>query len=374
MLIGTASMGAAMSFALVSRQSENQRASGFLSAADRVARSYGDDTYQSLLTAPRVEKLWKDYGLNRYQFVWPSRGGRVVLDARGATFVVANSKNPNPTAQNDCARGSEPVNPYPLTVSDSNDVTIIGGLITSRVPQTSDWLYTYCNSASLHIRHSPGTVVDGIRIAGGWDGVRASEGSPNLQLENSWLSEIRDDAVEDDYLYSVSIRDSLIDGAFQGVSVKQSGSHALNGLQETVVLSGLLLRLREYPYRGQNRLGAITKNELVSPSIQMRNSVIAVDYNGGAVWRDYWARGWTKMLNSKNNIFLWLSDEPIPASLPTPPQSAGFETLSGLAARRVWERAKQNWIDCHPRIGRMPDDPHSQIRRCDRNYWGGRGD
>lgn len=371
LLIGGAGIGAAMSFTWGLHQNDNLLATRSLAAADRRQQPHRDDTYESLLTAHRVEKLRRAYGLSRYQFVRSKGHERIVVDARGATFVVANSKNPNPTAENDCRRGSEPVNPYPLSVSDSDNVTIIGGIIVSRVPQTSDWLYTYCNSTSLHIRRSPGAVVDGIRIAGGWDGVRASEGSPHLLLVNSWLSDIRDDAVENDYLYSASIHDTLIDGAFQGVSVKSSGSVARNGLQETLVLSAVLLRLQEYPYRGQNRFGAVTKNEIASPAIQIRNSVIAVDYHGATTWRDYWTRSWSKMIDSKDNIFLWLSDDPIPESLPVPPKETGFVFVSGTAARRIWERAKQNWIDCHPKIVRMPSDPSSEIRRCNRNYWGG---
>lgn len=373
MLIGGAGIGAAMSFPWGLDQSDTLLATRSLAAADRGPQPYRDDTYESLLTAHRVEKLRRDYGLSRYQFVRSTGHERIAIDARGATFVAANSRNPNPTAENDCKQGSEPVNPYPLGVSDSDNVTIAGGIIVSRVPQTSDWLYTYCNSASLHIRRSPRAVVDGVRIAGGWDGVRATEGSPRLLLVNSWLSDIRDDAVENDYLYSASIHDTLIDGAFQGVSVKSSGSGARNGLQETLLLSAVLLRLREYPYRGRNRFGAVTKNEIASPAIQIRNSVIAVDYRGATSWRDYWTRGWSKMIDSKDNIFLWLSDDPIPESLPVPPPETGFVIVSGAAARRIWESAKQNWIDCHPKIVRMPSDPGSDTRRCNRSSWGGHG-
>lgn len=371
MLIGGTGIGAATSFTWGVQQDDNRHATRPVAAADRRQKPHRDDTYESLQTARPVEKLRRAYGLGRYKFVRSKGHERIVVDARGASFVVANSKNPNPTAENDCKQGLEPVNPYPLSVTDSDNVTLIGGIIVSRIPQTSDWLYTYCNSASVHIRRSPGAVVDGVRIAGGWDGVRASEGSPHLLLKNSWLSDIRDDAVENDYLYSASIHDTLIDGAFQGVSVKSSGSGPLNGLQEKLVLSAVLLRLREYPYRGRNRFGAVTKNEIASPAIQIRNSVIAVDYRDATTWRKYWTRSWSKMIDSKDNIFLWLSDDPIPDSLPVPPKETGFEFVSGAAARSIWDKAKQNWIDCHPKIARMPSDPRSEIRRCNRNYWGG---
>ena len=370
LLICGTGVGAAMSFSWGLQQDDNLQAIRSLAALDRGQQPRWDDTFEALLTARPAEKLRRAYGLSRYKFVRAEGHERVVIDARGASFIVANSGNPNPTAENDCKQGSEPVNPYPLSVTDSGNVTLIGGIIVSRVPQTSDWLYTYCNSTAVHIRRSPGAVVDGIRIAGGWDGVRASEGSPHLLLKNSWLSDIRDDAVENDYLYSASVHDTLIDGAFQGISVKSSGSAVRNGLQETLVLSGVLLRLKEYPYRGRSRFGAVTKNEIASPAIQIRNSVIAVDYHGAESWRTYWIRSWSKMVDAKDNIFLWLSDDPMPESLPVPPKEAGFQFVSGAAARSIWDKAKQNWIDCHPKVARIPSDPGSEIRRCDRNYWG----
>ncbi len=374
MVIGGVGMGAAMSDSWRSHQDGNRLVPNFLAATHRHPSRDRDDTYESLSTAHRIERLQRVYGLTRYQFSGRKGDARIAIDARQASFVVANSRNPNPTQDNDCARGSDPVNPYPFSVSDTDNAAIVGGIIIGRVPQTTDWLYTYCNSAALLLRRSPGAIVDGIRISGGWDGVREGNRSPGLLLVNSWLSDIRDDAVEDDYLYSAAIHDTLIDGTFQGVSVKSSGSGVPNGLQETVVFSAVLLRLREYLYRGQNRFGAVTKNETVSPSVRITDSVIAVDYRGGTSWRDYWTRNWSKVIVSKNNLFLWLSDGPIPPSLAVPPKDRGFVILSGPSAHRIWERAKQNWVDCHPKIARLPSDPKSDTRRCNRNYWGGYGD
>lgn len=367
--IGAVTMGAASAWRMRESGSRLSSASATLSGTNRLQG--GDDTYASLLTAGRVERLERTYGFRRYQHSGTKGTGRVALDARQTRFVVANSRNAHPTADNDCNRGPDPVNPYPFSVSDAENVAIIGGIILGHVPQTSDWRYTYCNSAAVHIRRSPGVVVDGIRIAGAWDGVRASVGSSDLMLKNSWISDVRDDAVENDYLYSASVDDTLIDGSFQGISVKTSGSDGHNGARETLVLSGVLLRLREYPYRGKNWFGALTKNGATPPAIQIRNSVVAVDYRGGATWPDYWSRSWSTVVRSRNNVFLWLSDQPVPATFPIPPKTSGFKSLSGGQARDAWKRAKQNWIDCHPSIARMPSDPNSDIRRCDRSYWGG---
>jgi hypothetical protein len=121
---------------------------------DRGQQPRWDDTFEALLTARPAEKLRRAYGLDRYKFVRAEGHERIIVDARGASFIAANSRNPDPTTENDCKQGSEPVNPYPLSVTDSRNVTFIGGIVVGRVPQTSDWLYTYCNSTSVHIRRA----------------------------------------------------------------------------------------------------------------------------------------------------------------------------------------------------------------------------
>lgn len=367
--MGAVAMGVAGAWTMREGVGHPSRAAAAPSGESR--RQGGDDTYAALSTADHVERLERAYGFRRHQHSGTQGAGKVVLDGRQTSFIVANSKNSHPTANKDCTRGSDPVNPYPLSVSDAGNIAITGGVFLGRVPQASDWRYTYCNSAAVHVRRSPNVVVDGIRIAGAWDGIRASVGSPDLLLKNSWISDVRDDAVENDYLYSASVEDTLIDGSFQGISVKASGAGVRYGTHATLALSGVLLRLREYPYRGQSWFGALTKNGAMPPAIQISNSVVAIDYRGGATWPDYWSRSWSKVVRSRNNIFLWLSDQPIPATFPLPPKASGFTVLSGDQARKLWARAKQNWIDCHPAIARMPSDPASNVRRCDRSYWGG---
>lgn len=368
-VIGAVAMGAASAWKM--REGDSRLSSAAAAPSGGSRRQSGDDTYEALLTADHVERLQRAYGFHRYQHSGTEGAGKVALDGRQTRFIVANSRNPHPTANNDCTQGSAPVNPYPLSMSDAGNTAIIGGIFLGHVPQDSDWRYTYCNSAAVHIRRSPNVVVDGIRITGAWDGIRASVGSTDLLLKNSWISDVRDDAVENDYLYSASVEDTLIDGSFQGISVKASGADVRDGTSGALALSGVLLRLREYPYRGQSRFGALTKNGAMPPAIEIRNSVVAIDYRGGTTWPDYWSRSWSRLVRSRNNIFLWLSDQPIPATFPVPPKASGFTILSGDQARKLWTRAKQNWIDCHPAIARIPSDPRSNVRRCDRSYWGG---
>lgn len=339
-------------------------------ASTHTMTGYRDDTHHALRTAKRVIKLRGDQGLERMKFTPPAGVSSVALDARRSTFTVANSRNPHPTPAQDCDHGTMPVNRYPLLIEQQDRTAVVGGLFLSRVPQSSEWRVTYCNSSAITFEGAPNGIVDGVRIAGAWDAIRAGRGSPDLLIANSWISNVRDDAVENDHLQAATIRDTLIDGAFQGISVKPRKSSIVGDASDQLMtLSGVLLRLREYTYKEGPKSGALTKSDQRSPRSRVVNSVVAVDFAGGQSYPQFWARSWAKLTDSSNNLFLWLSDAPIPDFVPLPPPS--FRVLRGQAARDAWSRAKSNWINCHPNLARLPSDPRSNPNACVTGTWGG---
>ena len=306
-------------------------------------------------------------------FVFDARrsAGIREIDARNASFILANSGNADPTADRDCSSGSAATNPYPFRLRHAPGLKISGGLFQGRVPQNSDWRASYCNSAAMHLRDSSDVVIRGVRVEGAWDGLRLADGSTGVTLSGSWLSNIADDAIENDYLQALQVSDTLIDGTFQGISLQPG-----KGLEEMrsphmIDVAGLLIRFVERPYRGDSRFGALTKNRDNSPRMRISDSVVAIDYRGGTSWPAYWERSWSLVEQARNNRLLWLSPLPIPDWFPRPPQGSGFEVLTGEPAQRAWEEAKQNWINCHPDIQRLRSDPQSHARRCDRTSWGG---
>jgi hypothetical protein len=135
-----------------------------------------------------------------------------------------------------------------------------------------------------------------------------------------------------------------------------------------VKITGSLIRLQEYPYKGSLNLGSLAKADLRSPPLMVTNSVIAIDSRGAADW----ARSWTIMqprMQGSNNLLLWLSDRPMPPGLRLP--QIGFRVLKGREARMAWASAKTNWIDCHPRLARLATDPPSESAKCRARTWGG---
>lgn len=330
--------------------------------------TYYDDTYEILNSDVPREEISGEFGYDSYQFSGDNDDKPLALDLRDAVFTVANSRNSWPTTEFDCDYGSLPVNKYPLKIYGPDITSVIGGYFESEVPLESDWAPTYCNSAAIIFKDSPSSEVDGVRLMGAWDGIRPGRNSVNLTIRNSWISNVRDDAVENDSYFSLVFEDNLVDGAFQGISV-HSGGDVLGTSQETVYVLGNVIKIKEYLYKGGQRFGALFKNEDTSPNSVIRDTVVAVEYFGGATFGRYWDRSWSKISDCSNNLFLWLSDEPIPDSVPAPP--ACFKVLSGAEAMAAWQQAKQNWIDCHPRVPRASDDPESVPEQCTPGTYGG---
>lgn len=340
----------------------------FNAANSQTEDTYFDDTHAILQDDVSIQVINSDFGYDSYLFSESADGERLALDTRNAEFVVANSKNSNPSTDFDCDMGSLPINRYPFKVYDPDLTWVVGGIINGEIPQESDWAPTYCNSSAIIFKDAAFSTVDGLRITSAWDALRVDASSPDLTVKNTWFSNVRDDALENDFFVPVTFEDNLVDGAFQGISVHSGGDITTNST-ETIYVYGNVIRIREYLYKGNQRFGALFKNETSSPGSLIQNTVVAVDYKGGGTFSGYWQRSWSKIVGCSNNLFLWLSDEPIPSSVPLPPPC--FEVLTGEEARTEWDRAKKNWIDCHPKVARTRDDPASNPEQCVANSFGG---
>jgi len=327
---------------------------------------YFDDTHALLRSGIDREAVSGYFSYDDFRFSERADGKPFVLDARNASFVVANSKNTNPTYDYDCEIGSQPVNPYPVKIYDPDLTSLLGGFIDGEIPQDSDWKPTYCNSAAVILKDAACGTVDGVRITSAWDGIRAGPGSPDLTVKNSWISNVRDDVVENDDFLPMVFEDNLVDGTFQGISI-HSGGDISTPTGAKVEIHGSVIRIREYLYKGKQQYGSLFKDEDSSPTTIIHDTVVAVDYNGGSTWGSSWDRTWSKIEECSNNLFLWLSDKPI--DVPLPP--ACFTVLTGAKARSAWTKAKQNWINCHPEVARTSNDPASNPKQCVANTFGG---
>ena len=269
------------------------------------------------------------------------------IDATGASWIVSNSANQYPDADTSYLEGSGIINAYAFIVySAGSGLTLKGGTVWGEVPQTSDWAYTYNNSAAVRVELAPAVKIDGWRIDKAWDAIRILNGSDNFLITDVHISNNRDDAIENDWALSGTIRDSLLDGVFAGISLGNGDNH--DGSGHTVTVEHTFIRMESYLVNGEITHGSIfkanTNAPATTPDLRIINSVFAIEdvsHNGLARLK----LAWENVVESRGNVFLNLSDTPLPADYPKPP--AGFTILQGQAARDYWEKVEAAWLDNH---------------------------
>jgi hypothetical protein len=308
----------------------------------------------------------KDFGYSQFRLRSHALED-TLIDATGSKWTLQNSRNESPAWSRDCNTGSMAIQKYPIIIHDQPGAVWEGGVVSGEVPQDSEWKPTYCNSAGFFVREWDGADVRNVRIDKAWDGARFAREAQRFHLSGFWLSNVRDDCVENDQLESGVIENALFDGCFSGISARSGASSDDDGSGETITLSKILMRMQPYWFRKQEEADLrythahFVKLSGNSPSFIMENSVIAY-----AV--DPFASDWnidhfiSSLKLCSNNYMLWMSDAAAPKFFDKLP--ACFTILSGQAAFDFWADAKRNWINCNSEVSRLDTDPRSDPKGC----------
>jgi hypothetical protein len=184
-----------------------------------------------------------------------------------------------------------------------------------------------------------------------WDGIRFDKGSPDFNVTQVWMTNVRDDCIENDHLLDGTIRDSLFDGCFAGISVATIDD---NKARPTVKVSDVLLRMQEYPYRGKMGHAMPIKIKVGGPKFAIKDSIFAVSTDN-LIGGKHAPVMWNTVTECSNNTLLWLGEGDLPEIYGDVPDC--FEVISGETAHQVWAKARADWIAEHPDIPRLEGDP-----------------
>ncbi|MCR4267839.1 hypothetical protein [Nitratireductor sp. ZSWI3] len=319
-------------------------------ARPALAGEEGSDVLPSPPDAGSRIALVGDFGYRQYEARDLPSG--TIVDATAASFSLANSRNAHPMPGAGCEVGRLPLNAYPVVMRNCPSVRFVGGRFAGEVPLSSAWRETYCNSAALLLRDgSSASMIEGVRVRRCWDGVRFSEGTQDFRLRGCWLSDVRDDAVENDYLYGGAIEDCLFDGCFSGISL-DPGSKERDGSDRLLAVEDCLILMKPFPTERGVSHGSPFKTADGSPRLRLVGTVLAL--SAANMRRRRLKRTWARLTECRDNLLLWLPQTPIPRDFPLPP--SGFEVVAGEAAYQLWDRLRRSWIDSHPRVARFQDD------------------
>jgi len=239
--------------------------------------------------------------------------------------------------------------------STAGGLCILGGVVRSSVSPGRTWddLNDNVNGDALSFGTSSGVgVVDGLRADNVFDGI-SSHGDPPAQIvvRNVWFTNIRDDCIENDtHPKTLTVRDSLFDGCFVGISERPGSDDGWNRPTGTTTLDHVLLRLEPMAYGtgcryeqactdGRGHHVFFKWSETATPSVVIRDSVLRMDR--------YSINGPTPMrfppgTRAERSVLVWLGPGAYPHPLP-----AGLTLTRDV---RVWERAKADWL-CRHRQG-----------------------
>ncbi len=294
------------------------------------------------------------------------------LDAENASWTVSNSLTPNPDFGADCDDGGTlPINAYPISIQDNDDVSWNGGIILGEVPLNSPYTPTYCNSTALLNRNADRNSYTGLRMGGGaWDCVRFGSNSDDFVLSGSWISQCRDDCVENDGLNSGIVEDTLLEGCFSGFSFDPGNGDPNLGTGEHMQINNVILSMKAYDKRtaptdplepGHQHFTKAQGN------IEITFSITDSVFIASEIPFTSDSRLSTVIANATtcdNNIVLWTGNGDIPAIYTTLLPASCFDFYAGELAQVVADELRVNWIDCHPDINRFATDPVSNSSEC----------
>jgi len=288
--------------------------------------------------------LNRDYGYNEYWLRNAASG--TVIDATTADWhIAANETVPS------------------INIYDSRGVVFNGGEFWGEVSQTAEWQGIYNHYATgFRVSNSPNTTISNVRIDGAWDGIRfiphdslsvANGNSNGWLIEDAHFSNIRDDAIENDFAATGTLRDSLLDGVFSAFgTVNNQSAHGVMTIDDSIIIMKDYLKDGEMVHGSPFKFN--TTNPGNNPDLKIINSIIAVQdpfHNGLSRLKEAWAN----LTESSGNYYLNLSDTPFPSSYPMPPK--GFTILQGKAARDFLQIEKSKWLAEHDGAPTPPAPP-----------------
>jgi hypothetical protein len=241
---------------------------------------------------------------------------------------------------------------YPLLIGKQRPGTgncVVGGTIVGAQSRDLTWqtMKSTLDGDGLNFK-GYGGVIDGIRVDNVEDGVGTIAGDPEgILIRNAYMTYIRDDCIENDFVVGLIVKDSLLDGCFFGLSQRPAlGTNPkAPPAGERTLLDGVLMRLEPMPYEQSKArcsadglgTGGFFKWSPYANKLVVRNSILFAE-RVAALCRS--PMNFPENATFENVTLVWTGPGDYPGSLPA----------SGVTVtrdRQVWDQAKADWLERH---------------------------
>jgi hypothetical protein len=335
-----------------------------------------DDTFACLAEqGRRIIKLDRDYGYERFHYKEPA--DNVVFDARDAHWSFQTF----PTSKQN----------YPISIKGgAANACWIGGVVEGTNPPTAGWaeMYSVANGSGFNFgngRSTEGFILDGIRIHNVWDGIRPRGHTDGFLVRNVWVSDARDDCFEDDHRQTGVVEDSLFEKCHMGISSKAGRARGRGKEQaqpaaapvappagdgdRVLEIRNTLISLGPHPKPNAKRAkfpwfrdpghGMFFKVGDGDLKVKLYDNLFMLEQypnNSQRAWGLPPEGFADRLADCHGNVLVWLGE----GDYPGPFHNDRFPNCWTVTTdRSVWERARQDWIDRHPQVARLPGDPQS---------------
>jgi len=260
-------------------------------------------------------------GVHTSPFTNTNLGRNSTIDAADARFVTSEN--------------------IAISIGGGSGICFLGGDVMGSEPPATPYSTMHL-TYGLVARASSFRVED-LRVFDYGDGASMdAQGDANWSVRDAYFKFIRDDCVENDFLNSGTIDNSLFDGCFEGFSSRPYTT-TLDGSDNLVVVRNSLFRLQDMD-QGYSRPGhgGFFKWDAKAPRIELYNNVYRVD--SPIVENDALIPPANKLQACSGNVMIWLGAGPFPETLPP-----CYTLLTGDAGLEYWNRAVAAWKAGHPK-------------------------
>ncbi len=266
---------------------------------------------------------------------------------------------------------------------EGNSICVAGGVYQGVYDRTISWDQAHHGDGMLAYLTAPDITLDGLRVDNmAQDALNLTRNIRDFLVINSWFSYVRDDCIENDYRFSGRIADNLYDGCYTFLSHQDESSR--DGSADLVVIEDNLIRIQNMPkpYDYQNYgndpesvgHGAVFKQATGSnkPQVDILRNVFWVEPNLTPRLSLRPEVFEVELGVCEDNILIWTGEDEWPdPTWEELPAGCITEVFRGSVGLKLWEAIRQNWIDCHPEVGRAAGDPASDPTQCVPDAYGG---
>lgn len=221
----------------------------------------------------------------------------------------------------------------------------LGGIIRGDWPFTDPW-------TSWHYRaglrwSQPDMTVDRVVIANYGDALKPKDDgggqATNWTVRHTLVINAHDDCLENDYVHSGLIEDTLFESCYVGISARPDRT-GYGGLSETVTIRNTLLRLKPMTsvYKGSSPgTGGFFKwTTDQSPALDISDSVFRADQ-----LPNHQDLGLPDVpIACRSNVVLWSGDGPFPGRASWLEHCPDTTIIEGKAAPAIWDAAVRQWL------------------------------